>query len=222
MRERIMQISVCLLLCSLLVIALLSAMQRPAAPAISLYTIAPTTDDALTTETRPATTESLPVTPAVSMDLNTATAADLESVAGIGAVLAERIVAHRTMHGAFQRRTELLAIEGIGEVLAARILASFHIPGELPPLQTTAPVPQEKPVRTTTTTRLPVRPLLEMNAMTLADLLTVPGMTEAYAACILDFRTRIQYYSHPNELLIADGLPYDYAADILDCFYVAD
>lgn len=222
MKERMMQLSVCLLLCSLLVIQLLSAMQKPVAPAISLYTVAPAAGDSVVIETRPVTTQPLPVTPTVSMDLNTATAADLESVEGIGAVLAERIVAHRTMHGAFQRRTDLLEIEGIGEVLAARILARFHIPGELPPLQTTAPVPKEKPARTTTTTQPPVRPLLEMNTMTQADLLTVPGMTETYAACILEFRMRIQYYSHPNELLIVDGLPYDYAADILDCFYVAD
>jgi len=49
------------------------------------------------------------------VDLNDGTSAELEHLPGIGAVLAERIVAHRTSHGAFQRVEDLVLVPGIGE-----------------------------------------------------------------------------------------------------------
>jgi competence protein ComEA len=49
------------------------------------------------------------------VDLNTATAADLEQLPGIGPVLAERIVAWRTEHGTFRSVDQLREVPGIGE-----------------------------------------------------------------------------------------------------------
>lgn len=50
----------------------------------------------------------------VGVDLNTASAALLTYVAGIGPRLAERIVAHRDEHGAFLNRRALLDVPGLG------------------------------------------------------------------------------------------------------------
>ncbi len=55
------------------------------------------------------------------VDLNAATAADLESLPGIGPVLAARIIAHRDEHGRFERLEDLLEVEGIGPRLLARL-----------------------------------------------------------------------------------------------------
>ena len=55
------------------------------------------------------------------IDLNSATAAQLEELSGIGPVLAERIVEWRTEHGRFSRVEELQEVSGIGEKLYARI-----------------------------------------------------------------------------------------------------
>jgi competence protein ComEA len=49
------------------------------------------------------------------VNLNTATAADLETLPGIGEVLAERILDHRTKHGPFRRVEDLLEVSGIGD-----------------------------------------------------------------------------------------------------------
>ena len=55
--------------------------------------------------------------PAVSglVDLNTATAADLDALPGIGPVLAERIVQWRSEHGRFTSVQQLREVTGIGE-----------------------------------------------------------------------------------------------------------
>lgn len=48
------------------------------------------------------------------VDLNRATAAELEKLPGIGPALAARIVAWRETHGPFKTVEDLLAIPGIG------------------------------------------------------------------------------------------------------------
>lgn len=55
------------------------------------------------------------------IDLNRASAAELEALDGIGPTLARRIVDHRTAHGPFRTVDELLAVRGIGPRLVARI-----------------------------------------------------------------------------------------------------
>lgn len=50
-----------------------------------------------------------------TVDLNLATAADLQELPGIGPVLAARIVAHREEHGSFTSVGELRQVAGIGE-----------------------------------------------------------------------------------------------------------
>ena len=48
------------------------------------------------------------------LDLNTATADDLDALPGVGPVLAERIVAWRTEHGSFTSVDQLREVSGIG------------------------------------------------------------------------------------------------------------
>jgi competence protein ComEA len=58
-------------------------------------------------ETATATTE--------AVDLNSATATELETIPGIGPALAKRIVEFRDEHGPFDRVDDLLKVRGIGE-----------------------------------------------------------------------------------------------------------
>lgn len=53
-------------------------------------------------------------TPAGPLDLNTATAAGLEALPGIGPVIAGRILDYRQRHGRFRSVGELRQVSGIG------------------------------------------------------------------------------------------------------------
>ena len=49
------------------------------------------------------------------LDINTAAVDELDTLPGIGEVLAQRIVDYREAHGPFRSVEELIAVEGIGE-----------------------------------------------------------------------------------------------------------
>ena len=61
------------------------------------------------------------------LDLNRATATELESLDGIGPKLAGRILEHRRLHGPFQSVEELLAVRGIGPRLLQRIRPQVEV-----------------------------------------------------------------------------------------------
>lgn len=57
----------------------------------------------------------------VKVNVNTAGAAELEALPGIGPVLAQKIIDHRAEHGPFRSVDDLLAVSGIGDVTLAEI-----------------------------------------------------------------------------------------------------
>jgi competence protein ComEA len=59
--------------------------------------------------------------PGSRVDLNAATAADLDALPGIGPVLAQRIVDHRTRNGPFRSVDQLDDVPGIGPAIAAEL-----------------------------------------------------------------------------------------------------
>jgi len=49
------------------------------------------------------------------ININAASAAELEALPGVGKVLAERIVAHRERYGAFRRAEHLMMVHGFSD-----------------------------------------------------------------------------------------------------------
>jgi len=88
-------------------------MRRVWLPILVLVTLAvcPSTVSAMQAKAtpKPAATQSAQV------NLNTATAAQLEALPGIGAATAKRIVEHRQKTGGFKKIEELMNVKGIGE-----------------------------------------------------------------------------------------------------------
>lgn len=75
------------------------------------------------------------------IDLNRASAAELDALPGIGPVLARRIIEHRARNGPFRSLEELRAVRGIGPKLLARLAPRLI----LGPAR--GPGPEEEPAR---------------------------------------------------------------------------
>jgi competence protein ComEA len=73
-----------------------------------------------TPPTPPPGTAGTPM-PAAPLDLNTATATQLDQLPGVGPVLAQRIVDYRTQHNTFHSVDELRQVSGIGEAKFADV-----------------------------------------------------------------------------------------------------
>lgn len=67
------------------------------------------------------TQQTFQANPSPRIDINTASQTELESLPGIGPVLAQRIIAYRQEHGAFARSEDIVAVPGIGEATYERI-----------------------------------------------------------------------------------------------------
>ncbi|MBK9314867.1 MAG: helix-hairpin-helix domain-containing protein [Acidobacteria bacterium] len=61
------------------------------------------------------------------ISLNTATAAELEALPGIGLVLAARIVEHRRVHGPFKRIEDVIIVRGMSAARFRRIARLIRI-----------------------------------------------------------------------------------------------
>ena len=77
----------------------------------------------------PADTQPEPTYAALPMNINTADAAELAQLPGIGEVLAQRIVDYRRVHGRFTAAEQLANVEGIGEGKLEAILERITIGG---------------------------------------------------------------------------------------------
>lgn len=79
---------------------------------------------------RAASEEIAPVR--VLVDINTATAEELDTLTGIGPSLAQAILDYRAEHGDFTSAEDLLNVKGIGEAKLAGLRDEITIGGETP------------------------------------------------------------------------------------------
>ena len=82
----------------------------------------------------------------VGVDANTASPSLLSYVAGIGAVLAKRIVAFRNEHGAFKSRSELLKVPRFGQKAFEQAAGFLRIRDGVQPLDNSAVHPEQYPL----------------------------------------------------------------------------
>lgn len=82
----------------------------------------------------------------VGVDANTASPALLSYVAGIGAVLAKKIVSYRDENGAFKSRDELLKVPRLGQKAYQQAAGFLRIRGGSQPLDNSAVHPEQYPL----------------------------------------------------------------------------
>lgn len=87
----------------------------------------PETPEAPEEPAAPEETETAPEGMASRVNLNTADAAALESLPGIGPALAQRIIDYRMANGPFQTTAEIQDVRGIGAGIYAKIKDSITV-----------------------------------------------------------------------------------------------
>lgn len=162
------------------------------------------------------------------LDLNAATAEELETLPGVGAILAERIVSYREAVGGFQTLEELQQVNGIGSGIYSQIAPYLFIIGELQtispeselPEATDAAAPELEPETAPESASASI-PRLDINTATAEDFQKLPNVTPEQAEAIVRLRTQIQYFQNVYELLYADGMTDRLFLSIRDYLYVS-
>ena len=171
------------------------------------------------TQTAPKSTTPAAETVTFPLELNAASAAELEQLPQIGAVLAERITAYRDQIGGFSNREQLLEVEGIGEATLNEIYDLLYLENETfpepepEPAESPAPAAEPQPAETAPPATEPpaaaapaVTFPLDLNQATAAELEQIPEMQPELAEKIVAFRQQIQAFSSVYELLYVDGM----------------
>lgn len=178
-------------------------------------------------ETRTAPENTTPAAETVTfpLELNAASAAELEQLPHIGAVLAERITAYRDQIGGFSNREQLLEVEGIGEATLYEIYDLLYLENETfpepepePEPAETAPPATEPPAAAAPAVTFP----LDLNQATAAELEQIPEMQPELAEKIVAFRQQIQAFSSVYELLYVDGMTEAYFVQLRDYVQITE
>lgn len=148
------------------------------------------------------------------IDLNSASAQELEALPGVGPVLAGAIVEHREHRGLFQSVEQLREVSGIGprryEQLAPLVVAGATNPNaplhrlnlpDAPPVfpSSTPPSPFDKFGESRT------RPI-DLNKASTEQLESLPGIGEVLARRIVEYRTLRGGFRSPEELKNVNGI----------------
>lgn len=189
------------------------------------------------TRTAPESTTPAAETVTFPLELNAASAAELEQLPHIGAVLAERITAYRDQIGGFSNREQLLEVEGIGEATLYEIYDLLYLENETfpepepepEPAESPAPAAEPQPAETAPpATELPAAAApavtfpLDLNQATAAELEQIPEMQPELAEKIVAFRQQIQAFSSVYELLYVDGMTEAYFVQLRDYVQITE
>ena len=118
-------------------------------------------------------------------DLNKATASDLRTVVGVGAVFSERIIKYRSKLQGFSMQRQLYEVWGLEEEIADKVVAVFKV------------------------LKLPNIQKLNVNTVTFKELLKTPYINYELCKKIFEYRDSVAELQSISELKNITGFPLD-------------
>lgn len=150
---------------------------------------------------------------ALRININTATAEQLEMLTGIGPALAARILAYRADYGPFRQPEDLQNVRGIGPRTIERLIPYVTTEGETetpgPELGpgTAAPEPVVTPASPTVPTSVaPAGALVNLNTASAEELDTLNGIGPALAARIIAYREEYGPFRRVEDVIEVRGI----------------
>lgn len=141
----------------------------------------------------------------VQVNVNTATAEELDAVPGIGPAIAGRVIAYREANGPFRSVEELEAVRGIGPRTLERMAPYLTVGGATLVTLAGGGVPAER-AATPASAEGPPPGLINLNTATAEELDTLDGIGPALAARIIAYREEYGPFQSVEEVTRVAGI----------------
>lgn len=160
------------------------------------------------------------------ININTATAEELEKLTGIGPHISAEIVAYRESCGGFMNIDEIKNVKGIGDAVFENIRMFIYVDSPYYPEDFAEPDEPDEPYQPEEPTEPELRledviPI-DLNSADIETLMLLPYVDEPIAERIIELRGQLRGFNHVYELLIVEELSREQVAEILEYVYASE
>ncbi|MFP4687900.1 MAG: ComEA family DNA-binding protein [bacterium] len=143
----------------------------------------------------------------LKIDINTASAENLERISGVGPTTANAIIQYREQHGKFNNIDELTNVSGIGPATIETMRNQVKVGGETPRRATKNSAPQRStPARSSRQAESSESSKINVNTASEQELTRITGVGPATAKKIIAYREQQGRIKDENDLQNVSGI----------------